>query len=661
MCGIVGIVSLNRAKVDPPVLQRMNDLQYHRGPDGEGFVFASIDHSQGFHHSFVRHTEASDPTSMPRVGLGHRRLAIIDLSERGIQPMPSKDHKTWIVFNGEIYNFKILRSELGSLGHVFTTRTDTEVLLHSYLQWGEDCLTRLEGMYAFAIWDSSQGRLFCARDRLGIKPFYYATPHGHFIFASEIKSLLAFPSLEVEPDDDSVLGFLIHGNCDYGENTILKNVKALPAGHSLTVDMGTRRVGVRRYWNLEVQPANGDTDEERILGLKERLFASVRSHLNSDVKVGSCLSGGLDSSTLVSLAGKIWQDQPGTASAIGNNFHTFTSCYDDPQFDERGYALKVTQSVKATPELVFPSPRDFWSEFERMAWHEDMPFSGLSFYAQWRVMRAAKEAGVKVLLDGQGGDEVFGGYAKFRYAYLASLLRSGRIAKMVWELGATLGQGDRYVLDIRKGHRYLPRRIRSLLKVDSLLKRVLSAQWHQVVSADSTPATRWWRNASGASSSDHLTIMQRIQVDDLLLDTLPTLLRLEDRSSMAFSLEARVPLLDHKLVEYGINLPDHLKVHNGWSKYAVRQAMRGLMPESVRLRKSKLGFAAPDRLWPLRELRSQIEELLADNLHCQTYVNPVLLRRWYHSEKASHANTESYLGLFRILSLEMWMRAFHLN
>src|SRR6266536_6380471 len=473
MCGIVGIISLNGAKVDLAVLQRMNDLQKHRGPDGEGFVLASIDNSHGFQHSFVRHTEAADSTPLIRVGLGHRRLAILDLSERGIQPMASTDKRTWIIFNGEIYNFKVLRSELGSLGHVFSTRTDTEVLLHSYLQWGEDCLTHLEGMFAFAVWDSSRERLFCARDRLGIKPFYYATPNGYLIFASEIKSLLAFPGLEATPDDDSVLGFLVHGNCDYGESTILKNVKALPAAHSLTLDINSQRTLVRRYWQLEHKPDNGATDEERIAGLNERLLATVRSHLNSDVRIGSCLSGGLDSSTVVSLAGKILQEQPETATAVGDNFHTFTSCYDNPELDERGYALAVAHSVKATSQLVFPSPKDFWSDFERMAWHQDMPFSGLSFYAQWRVMRAAKEAGVKVLLDGQGGDEVFGGYAKFRYAYLASLLRSGRWVGLAKEFGATVLQGDRYVLNIRNGYRYLQKRICSQLKVDSLLKGVL--------------------------------------------------------------------------------------------------------------------------------------------------------------------------------------------
>jgi asparagine synthase (glutamine-hydrolysing) len=659
MCGIVGIVSLNGNSVDSTVLQRMNDLQEHRGPDGEGFLLSRAE-SERFQHAFIRHTRLRDSDSGVRVGLGHRRLAILDLSDLGLQPMTSRDRSCWIVFNGEIYNFPALRLELQSQGYDFTTRTDTEVLLNAYLHWGEDCLSHLEGMYAFAIWDSSQGRLFCARDRLGIKPFYYATPNGHFIFASEIKSLLAFPGLEATPDDDAVLAFLVHGNCDYGESTILKNVKALPAAHSLTLDMNTHRISLRRYWQLEPQSNGGTPDDDRIAELKELLLATVRKHLNSDVRAGSCLSGGLDSSTVVSLTGKIWREQPEAATAIGDNFHTFTSCYEYPELDERDYALAVANSVGATSQLVFPSPSEFWSDFEHMAWHEDMPFNGLSFYAQWCVMRAAKEAGVKVLLDGQGGDEVFGGYAKFRYAYLASLLRSGSMAKMVRELGATVGQGDRYVLDIRNGYRYLPKRVRSLLKVDSLLKEVLKAQWDRVVSAESTPATRWWRNTSGTRNGDcPWTIMQRIQVDDILLDTLPTLLRLEDRSSMAFSLEARVPLLDHKLVEYGVSLPDDLKVHNGWSKYAVRQAMRELLPESVRLRKSKLGFAAPDHAWPSQELRCQVTELIQDDLRCRKYVDQAALRRWYKSGRATTANTESYLGLFRILSLEMWMRAFN--
>jgi asparagine synthase (glutamine-hydrolysing) len=312
--------------------------------------------------------------------------------------------------------------------------------------------------------------------------------------------------------------------------------------------------------------------------------------------------------------------------------------------------------VGAKAHLVFPSAADFWSSFERIAWHQDMPFGALSFYAQWCVMRAAKESGVKVLLDGQGGDEVFGGYAKFRYAYLASLLRVGKVGVAMRELAGMLRQGDPYVLDLRKGFRYLPASVRRMLKVDSALQQVLGDAWNDAIVEDSTPANRWWRNARNASPS-FLTMMQRIQVDDILVDTLPQLLRMEDRSSMAFSLEARVPLLDHNVVQLGVSLPDHLKVNSGWSKYAVREAMSGMVPEAVRLRKTKLGFAAPDRGWIATDLRPHINELLAGDMRCRRYVDVPALRRWYQAADA-HVNTESYLGVFRILSLEMWMRAF---
>lgn len=668
MCGIVGAVSLDGVPIDLQALQRMNDLQAHRGPDGEGFMLGWIEDG-AFKHSFARHTGRWNSDSLARVGLGHRRLAILDLSDRGLQPMSSADGATWIVFNGEIYNFRELRSELESLGYGFKTNTDTEALLQSYLHWGEDCLERLQGMYGFAIWDGRRGRLFCARDRLGIKPFYYATPKGCFVFASEIKGLLPFPGVEVEADDDAAVGFLVHGNCDYGERTILKGVKALPAGHALTLDVAPARLAIKRYWSLNLNhdlgaPASptstANMDDERVAALRDRLLDTMRSHLISDVRAGSCLSGGLDSSVVVGLIGKIQSEQPEAASAVGENLYTFTSCYEYKEIDEREYALAVANDIKAKAHLVFPSAEDFWSDFERMAWHQDMPFNGLAYYAQWRVMRAAREAGVKVLLDGQGGDEVFGGYAKFRYAYLASLLRSGRFFRFAREVGAMIRQGDsRYALNIKNGYRYLPKGARRLLNLDSTLQAAMKADWNRVVADNSSPATRWWRNAAGGGNGDGVgTAMQRIQIDDILVDTLPLLLRMEDRSSMAFSIEARVPLLDHKLVEYGVSLPDHLKVRDGWSKYAVRQAVRGIIPERVRLRSSKLGFAAPDRLWVQRDLRKHISELIADDLRCRKYIDPAHLRRWNASPQAEAATTESWLGLFRVLSLEMWMRVF---
>jgi asparagine synthase (glutamine-hydrolysing) len=425
------------------------------------------------------------------------------------------------------------------------------------------------------------------------------------------------------------------------------------------VDAATGQVATRAYWQLVPQAPNGGGDGQRLEGLRTLLEETTRRHLVSDVRVGSCLSGGLDSSTIVGLIGKIRREHPDAAEALGDSLQTFTACYEERAFDERDYALAVANAVGATPHLAFPSPQDFWQSFERMAWHQDMPFGELTYFAQWRVMRAAKEAGVKVLLDGQGGDEVFGGYAKFRYAYLASLLGSGRLLRLAKEWSAMLLQGDRYVLDIRNGYRYLPRRLRRLLGVDGLLQQAVRSDWNRTLAGESTPATRVWRYASqrrpGGSPA---TVMQRMQLDDIFVDTLPMLLRMEDRSSMAFSLEARVPLLDHHVVEYGLSLPDDLKIHNGWSKFAVRRAMQGILPDVVRTRKTKLGFAVPGQRWLAHELRPQVTALIEDTLRCEKYVDPKVLRRWYAAPRAAAASRETYLGLFRVLSLEMWMRAF---
>jgi asparagine synthase (glutamine-hydrolysing) len=657
MCGIAGIFAAD-GHVDPLVLQRMTDLLAHRGPDGEGFLLASGDWEQ-LRYSRQRHIADGFTEAPVRVGLGHRRLAVLDLSDCGLQPMGTRDGEIWIVFNGEIYNHRALRATLESKGHVFATRTDTEVLLHAYVEWREHCVDHLDGMFSFAVWDGQNACLFCARDRLGIKPFYYTVPAGGFVFASEIKALLAVPQCPREADDKAVVGFLAHGNCDYADRTLFRDIRALPAAHTLTVD-ATGLVRIRRYWTLEVASSSERSDAQHVEDLQHLIVDTVRGHLISDVRAGSCLSGGLDSSTLVGVIGKIQRDEPEAASAIGDRLHTFTSCYEMKAFDEREYALAVAQSVGANSHLVFPSPEDFWTDFQRIAWHQDMPFGTLSFYAQWRVMRAARDAGVKVLIDGQGGDEVFGGYAKFRYAYLAFLLRSGRLGTLGRELRAMVRQGDRYVLDIRNGFRYLPAPIRQMLNVDAALKHTLRHDWKHGSGDESTPATRWWRSALGKADGFGCTLLQRIQLEDIVTDTLPQLLRMEDRSSMAFSLESRVPLLDHRLVQFGLSLPDHLKVYQGWSKFALRQATAGIIPDAVRWRQTKLGFAAPDRKWVSDDLRVQIDELLGARLRAERYVDTAELHRWYRTRGTHRFSTEAFLGIFRVLSLEMWMRAFAL-
>src|ERR1051326_6656045 len=294
-------------------------------------------------------------------------------------------------------------------------------------------------------------------------------------------------------DDEAPPGFLIPPNRDHGGGTMFREVKAPPGGHSLTLDVRSGRYDVRRYWELTAHGTNGTGDAHKIADLRELLTDAMRRHLISDVRAGSCLSGGIDSSVVVGLVGKVWREHPEAATALGDRFFTFTSCWDDPACAERQYALAAATAAGATPHLVFPTPDDFWETFPKMAWHQDMPFGSFSYYAQWSVMRAARDAGVKVLLDGQGGDEVFGGYAKFRYAYFASLLRSGRLPSLAREVGAAVLQSDNYVLDLRKGFRYLPAPLRRLMGVDTLLKDVLRADWNHSVGAESTPATRWWR------------------------------------------------------------------------------------------------------------------------------------------------------------------------
>lgn len=664
MCGISGLIALNGSRVALTDLQAMNDRLRHRGPDGAGFMLA-CEGAGGFSHAFVAHTTewpAADPV---QVALAHRRLAILDLSERGRQPMSAPCGRVWLVFNGEIYNHRALRNQFARDGVDFESRTDTEVLLAAYRRWGEDCVAHLDGMFAFAIWDGARGRLFCARDRLGIKPFYYAATRDAFVFGSEIKALLACRQLSAAILPEAVIEFLVHSNCDYGERTMFRDVRSLPAAHTLSVEPASGRLRIARYWSLAPQPGNTQPPHDAVERLRTMLVDTTRDHLVSDVRAGSCLSGGLDSSTVVSLIREVRHGDPSAASAVGDRLATFTSCYDDPRFDEREYALAAAGAAEAATQLVFPAAADFWNDFAQMAWHQDMPFGGFSYYAQWRVMHAAQQAGVKVLLDGQGGDEVFGGYAKVRYAYFASLLRGGHLGRLTRELAATLHHGDRYVLDLRNGYRYLPQRLRSLFKLDTALRGVLRGDWSAAAQVESTPATRWWRYAARAGNGnghgDAGSLLQQVQIDDIVIDTLPQLLRMEDRSSMAFSIEARVPLLDHHLVEYGVSLPDGLKIHDGWSKFAVREAMRGLMPERVRLRKTKLGFAAPDRCWLLHDLRRQTGELLAGRLRCEAFIDSARLRRWYRSPEAAHANTESYLGLFRILSLEMWMRTYGLT
>ena len=401
MCGIAGILSPVGA--NPDAVRAMTDIQAYRGPDGEG-QWSSGD---------------------GRCVLGHRRLAILDLSERGRQPMVDAERGLAITYNGEIYNFVELRERLRGLGHLFASETDTEVLLHAYAQWGADCLAELNGMFAFAIWDERRRTLFCARDRFGEKPFLYAAADGAFVFASEAKALALLRGVDTAIDAGVAAAYAEDGHTriDAGERTLLRGIKQLLPAHAMEVRLAGERAEVRRawcYWSIDVDGRGqyGAVDPERAASdLLELMTDSVRLRLRSDVPVGSCLSGGLDSSSLVCLIRRL---------ETGADLRTFTGRFPDDPVDEGRYASMVVEQCRTEAFEVAPTPERFAAEAERVYWHADFPIGGTSQFAQWCVFHLASQNGVTVLLDGQGSDELLGGYGnRITASFLRQLWAQG--------------------------------------------------------------------------------------------------------------------------------------------------------------------------------------------------------------------------------------------
>jgi asparagine synthase (glutamine-hydrolysing) len=376
----------------------MSERIAHRGPDGEGtWIGGSI-------------------------GLAHRRLAIIDLSQDAHQPMTNEDGSLLLVFNGEIYNFVELRKELIGCGHLFRSKGDSEVILHAYEEWGTECLTRFNGMWAFALWDEKKQQLFCARDRFGIKPFYYTEAGGSFLFASEIKALLAHPDAGKEPDDEMFRTYLAWGVLDHTERTMVAGVSQLRPAHAMVVT-ATGHKEPFRYWDVTVNPAvsSGTADGPAADRLLELLRDATRIHLRSDVAVGTCLSGGIDSSALTMLINGIIRDE--APESVGSRQKTFSAVFTDKRFDESRYIDEVVTVSGVDAYRTEPSAEQVWDDLQKILYMQDEPFGSLSIYAQYCVMRLASER-VKVVLDGQGADELLAGYLAYEWSYILGLFTS---------------------------------------------------------------------------------------------------------------------------------------------------------------------------------------------------------------------------------------------
>ena len=645
MCGINGVWNTDGKAVDSNLFKFAARLQAHRGPDDEGFLWIDTRAS--------RLAEGETADFPADLALGFRRLAILDLSPAGHQPMQSQDGSLWIVFNGEIYNYIELRAELQSHGYRFRSGTDTEVVLAAYAEWGVSCLERFNGMWAFALWDNRQRRLFCARDRFGIKPFHYTWQDGAFAFGSEIKTILPFCSRPLYPNQPLVYDFLVYGLLDHTSETFFAGIHQLPPASYMFVMDG--RQTVVQYWrpdpNALLELPSADAYAERF---RELFEDAVRIHLRSDVSVGTCLSGGLDSSAIVCVANRLLLDEHALpADLVGEQQKTFSSCFEDPRFDERPFIEQVLSAANAEANYVFPSASQLVETLPRLIWHQEQPIFSTSVFAQWRVMERVAERGVRVLLDGQGGDELFGGYHQYFHYFWSGLLKKRRW-RALWNEVRSYRRAyplsfPHTVFLLAKGFMPPPwvRWLRQFKREGVSLGALgLSADFVHAYS-DRARRPPFWK---GDLFEDYL-------FDSLVTSSLPSLLRYEDRNSMAHSVEARVPFLDARLVEFALALPPEQKIQDALTKIIMRNGLRDVLPEKIRLRRDKMGFETPEKTWLNAELGKMFEEIIHSVSFAQRgYFDLSKVQEMFAAHKAGRRDLSFTAS--RWLSLELWLRQF---
>jgi asparagine synthase (glutamine-hydrolysing) len=589
MCGILGLVRLGASGGTPTApLQRATEIVRHRGPDDEGYalwssgrtplVYAGDDTTKA--SRYAHRLESLPEIAKWQVGLGHRRLSIVDLTPAGHQPMVHSHTGLTVAYNGEIYNYVELRRELAALGHQFASQSDTEVLLAAWAEWGPACADRFNGMFAFVILDPRRGgSVHAVRDRFGVKPLYWAQVGQFIAFASEIKQIRSLEGWRKQLDHSTVRDYLVSGVVDLGDRTFDRAIRQLEPGCRAVVELSDahRRVVTTRWYALRERTFRGKL-EDAAREYRELLSDSVRLRLRADVPIGSCLSGGLDSSAIVCLARRELDRHGSHAGQI-----TVTARYSSPEHDEWRFAELVVDRAGARPVEVWPTLERLRDELDRVLWHMDEPFGSTSMFSQWCVFAGAAEAGLKVMLDGQGSDEQLAGYSGSDAALYAGLLARGRIAQLVRE-----------VLSFRRRHGALPT-AQLILTVRNLMPAVDFMLPGRVRSRPTAP--RWLRLDAPSGLPDSSASLGDLLRQQLLATSLPALLRYEDRNSMAWSIESRVPFLDYRLVEFTTGIPDEMKLQSGRTKVVLRTALRDILPEPVRDRTDKMGFVTPEALW----------------------------------------------------------------
>ena len=605
MCGISGIIS----KVNDPVsrfeIEKMNNLITHRGPDSGGFYFGS------------------------NFAFGNRRLKIIDLSDSANQPMSYSD-KYSITYNGEIYNYIEIREILKVNGYKFSTGSDTEVILAAYDFYSFDCVTKFNGMWAFALYDKRKDLIFCSRDRFGVKPFYYSESQDLFIFGSEIKQLLVFQN-QAKVNQQVLSDYLVTAYEEHSDETFFDNIRKLEQSHNLIYDLQNHTFRIIKYYEITIDSDISKFNEAESVNLyRNALYDSVKLRLRSDVKVGTCLSGGLDSSSVATIASAFH----GQASLY--EFTSITAKSTEHEFDETDYAKIVSRNARLDWNIIEPSTRDFLTSIDKIVAVQEEPFGSPSVIMQYKVFEKAKELGCIVMLDGQGGDETLLGYERYYPAYLLSQNLRGKITNF-FNSSKNSGLSQRDLLLYLLYFTIPAVRLGRLRKKFSFVR----SDYLNLINKQNI------RDSSG--SYNDIFNLQKLELMKLQL---PHLLKYEDRNSMYHSIESRLPFIDYRLVEIAVSINNSFKIKDGWTKYLLRKSVEDIVPLEIAWRKNKIGFNAPEKTW-MAAIDDQIKNsIIKSDILNRITRNGELIRIYNHLDLRTR---------WRLFNIAKWEEVFNVS
>ncbi|MGZ3863754.1 MAG: asparagine synthase (glutamine-hydrolyzing) [Bacteroidia bacterium] len=645
MCGIGGIINLEKAGINLIAgASIIGQTLRHRGPDDEGFLFFNNDKTLCAYSEDTQKRSVSNPLNFSAVKhinevsnefsgvFVHRRLAIIDVNESGHQPMCDMHAGIWVTYNGEIYNYKELKAELESFGYKFRTQSDTEVLLNAYLHWGNSCLEKFNGMFAFALLDIKNKKIFCARDRSGVKPFYYYFRNGVFCFASELKALRKLPFVETSLNERALHHYLVYDAIEYEPEGFLKNVFELTPSHFLELNLSEKNISIKKYFEVAVEknfrPFDVHSFEKEKSETRSLIEDAIIKRMRSDVTVGCCLSGGIDSSVISGVMGR-----------HSKGFNAFTAVFPGEPMDESAYAAEVAALTNAKWHTVNPGEKELISDFEDLIYALDIPIWSTSTYAQFRVMKLAKENNCKVVLDGQGGDELFGGYPHYFTTYVNELLRNKQLKQAINEIK---GLGNNFWISYTK---------------ENAKRKVLYNSNKKFLTKDFISAHSQPDGLQNTFSSLNENLHY-----DFFGGRLKTYLRCEDRCGMWHSVESRTPFADDtSLIAGSFRIPSVDKIRNGVSKYILRESMKSYLPKTVYSRKDKMGFVTPHNKWMPALLQKYSH--FGQNELLKQIMGPLFFTRFNHlSANSNHlpnrAAKKEEKMVFKALVFSLWSEKF---